>query len=87
MAKWRAPRSLGAPASELAGRIVAIEDLEEMAVVAWTKPRATRDADLWVDLSHGRRELERALGDAERKALDDAPVRRQWRWAPLIQRR
>lgn len=35
-----------------------------LAVVAWTTPRATRDADLWVDLSRGRRELEHALGDA-----------------------
>jgi hypothetical protein len=35
-----------------------------LAVVAWTAPRATRDADLWVDLGNKRRELEQALRGA-----------------------
>lgn len=35
-----------------------------LAVSAWALPRATRDADLWVELGHRRSALEAALKDA-----------------------
>ena len=38
-----------------------------LAVSAWAVPRATRDADLWVEMGVARSELERVISQVSRQ--------------------